>query len=346
MDERHQRLLNLAREYLNPLNLSYELTEFIGSGAFATVWKASHKETGAEVAIKVIEKNNKSTPFLENERRVWEAMDHPYVVKLLEVIDVPSYYIFISEYIPSAGNLYQVMRKLGRPFTSEETRKIFRQVLEAVAYMHQRGYAHRDLKLENILWDESSQTIKLLDFGLSIPARANSNRYSGSPHYSPPEIFLHSPYDAVAADVWSLGVLLFAMLTFELPFEGEGENLAKKVVHGELGSDKLLKVQEEDRDLILALLTQDPRLRLTMKELMNHEWLHDSSLSTSLPPNAAETSMTATPVPSTASMKTSSSDISQTSVAVKDEKRKVTEKRRFLHPLLKFVSSWELVKFF
>eukprot|EP01097_Dermamoeba_algensis_P002512 TRINITY_DN1998_c0_g2_i1.p1 TRINITY_DN1998_c0_g2~~TRINITY_DN1998_c0_g2_i1.p1 ORF type:complete len:340 (-),score=69.51 TRINITY_DN1998_c0_g2_i1:63-1082(-) len=333
MEEKQLRLLNLARQYLSPFNLPYEVSEFIGSGAFATVWKAIHKETGMVVAIKIIEKNSKNIPFMDGERKVWEELEHPNIVKLIEVIDVADYLIFISEFFPS-GNLYQVMKTLGRPFSSEETKKIFRQVLEAVFYMHQKGWAHRDLKLENILWDEVSETAKLLDFGLSIPAHVESRRFSGSPHYSPPEIFLHNTYDPVTADTWSLGVLLFAMLTFELPFEGQGEELANRVVYNGLSNERLFKVpQEEDQRLIMALLNKNCKSRPSIKELLNHTWLMDSKLGK--PDSEVETPENEPQVVANEEQK----------VQIQTVKRKSSiDRLSFMQPFLKFLSSLEIFK--
>jgi len=151
-----------------------------------------------------------------------------------------------------------------------------------VAYLHSKGYAHRDLKLDNILMDFATKNIKIIDFGFSQKVRDDEKLsiYCGTPHYMDPDIVRKQPHNAKAADVWACGVILYIIYVGKLPFFGEFEaDLFRKIQSGkfkeipsELGDDKV-------RNLFRKIFDANPNTRITAEQLAEHSWISDTKLS-------------------------------------------------------------------
>ncbi|KAI8377947.1 kinase-like domain-containing protein [Radiomyces spectabilis] len=187
----------------------------------------THRITGQKVAIKVIAKAYlASNPSVERSVRreiaIMKLLDHPNIVNLIDVIDSPhsSNLYLILEYVPG-GELFDRLVSQGR--MSEVTaRKYFQQIIIALEYCHQHYVCHRDLKPENLLLDDENN-IKIADFGMASlqPVDALLRTSCGSPHYASPEIISGTPYNGATSDIWSCGIILFALLSGHLPFDDD-----------------------------------------------------------------------------------------------------------------------------
>ena len=170
------------------------------------------------------------------------------------------------------GELFDYIVDRGR-VPEKDAKRLFREMVCAVSYIHSKGFAHRDLKPENMLLDGSNR-IKLIDFGLCANWKPSSLAQSlktccGSPCYAAPELLSGHAYTGTAADVWSLGVILFAVLCGYLPFEGDNVRAITNKINKGLGElpDHL---SEQSKDLIKKMLTVEPNKRITMQDVAVH----------------------------------------------------------------------------
>ncbi|CAG2058968.1 unnamed protein product, partial [Timema podura] len=179
----------------------YKLLKTIGKGNFAKVKLAKHMPTGKEVAIKIIDKTQLNP------------------VKLFQVIETEKTLYLVMEYA-SGGEVFDYLVLHGR-MKEKEARAKFRQIVSAVQYCHQKKIIHRDLKAENLLLD-SEMNIKIADFGFSNEFTPGNklDTFCGSPPYAAPELFQGKKYDGPEVDVWSLGVILYTLVSGSLPFDG------------------------------------------------------------------------------------------------------------------------------
>lgn len=204
-----------------------------------------------------------------------------------------SHHIYIVQELLGGGELLQRINK-SSSFTDSQARHYFRQMVEAVADMHQKGIAHCDLKPENVLFEgPTSEHLKLIDFGFAKSIENNnclaSSPIAGTLGYSAPEVFEGRSYALESSDLWSLGVILYTMLCGQAPFTPRQffghTNLASSAKQMEIIMDKIRRgsfdlaasawgcVSEEAKDLVKRLLTVDPDRRITMEQLLVHEWL-------------------------------------------------------------------------
>jgi BR serine/threonine kinase len=193
----------------------YTLIKTLGTGTCGKVKLAKHIVTDEFVAIKIIRKMNViEHPTLqkriEQEISLMKLLDHPHILKLIEVLDSPRHIHLVLEYCENRELLDYLART--QSLREDKALDIFRQIIYGRDYLHSRLICHRDLKPENILVTGSGR-ICLADFGFArwIQSHARETR-CGSPHYSAPEIIRGGAYDGFAADVWSAGVILFALL--------------------------------------------------------------------------------------------------------------------------------------
>ncbi|XP_019713773.1 serine/threonine-protein kinase MARK2-like [Hippocampus comes] len=202
---------------------NYRLLKTIGKGNFAKVKLARHVLTGKEVAVKIIDKtqlNSSSLQKLFREVRIMKMLNHPNIVKLFEVIETEKTLYLVMEYA-SGGEVFDYLVAHGR-MKEKEARAKFRQIVSAVQYCHQKCIVHRDLKAENLLLD-ADMNIKIADFGFSNEFTLGNklDTFCGSPPYAAPELFQGKKYDGPEVDVWSLGVILYTLVSGSLPFDGQ-----------------------------------------------------------------------------------------------------------------------------
>ena len=251
----------------------FEILRTTGEGTFGKVKLARHILTGTEVALKVIKKRRQSVASVQalfREVCGMRILNHPNIVKLLGAIDTEEAFILVMEYL-SGGDMYHYLKIHGL-MTEAEARGPFQQLLSALQHCHQRGIVHRDLKPENLLFD-SNMNIKLTDFGLSNKCddSGQMDTICGTPPYSAPEIFLGQSYGP-AVDVWSLGVVLYTMVTGCQPFWGKDyRELRKQVLQGKYYIPSYLSL--EIRDLLQKMIALNPSDRGTLPDLMRHPWV-------------------------------------------------------------------------
>lgn len=253
----------------------YELRETIGSGGFAKVKLAVHSLTGEKVAIKIMNKKELGSdlPRVQREIDAMKNLTHQHVCQLYHVIQTEEYIFMVMEYAPG-GELFDYIVAKDK-LREDEARGFFRQIVSAVAYIHDRGYAHRDLKPENLLLDDD-QNIKLIDFGLVAKPRGGMTDHldtcCGSPAYAAPELISGFPYHGNEVDLWSMGVLLYALLCGFLPFDDDNTfKLYKLIQKGEYEVPEWLS--PGSAKILSQLLQVNPKRRVTIKGLLNHEWM-------------------------------------------------------------------------
>jgi BR serine/threonine kinase len=209
----------------------------LGSGMTGKVKLARHSITGAQFAIKDIkkshfDKNRELRVKVYREISLMRFLDHPHLLKLTDLCESAHHLYLVLEYAPH-GELFDFLSAM-RVLPVELGMQFFRQIIYGLDFLHTHGICHRDLKPENILLDEFDD-LKIADFGFARWMRSNIAETScGSPHYAAPEVVRGIPYDGRAADIWSCGVILFALLAGRLPFTDPSiRNLLVKVKSGQ-----------------------------------------------------------------------------------------------------------------
>ncbi len=251
----------------------------LGKGSFGKVKLALHTLSGEKLAIKVLEKDKltKEDDIMRVRREIdiLSKVRHPNIVQLYEVIETQKYFFFIMEYAEE-GELSEYIESRER-LPEEESARFFRQLIEAVKYLHSIGCAHRDVKPSNILVDWR-RDIKLIDFGLG-------NEYSedeklktacGSPCYAAPEIINGEKYDPISVDIWSSGITLYAMLCGDLPFSEESKSvLYDRILSCKFAIPKYLS--SSAADLLRKILVRDVKKRIDIDNILSHPFLKQSN---------------------------------------------------------------------
>ncbi|KAG2133805.1 Pkinase-domain-containing protein [Suillus bovinus] len=263
----------------------YILLQTVGEGEFGKVKLGLHSQWGEEVAVKLIRRGNIDTSVrmskVEREIEVLRTLKHPNIVRLYDVIETDKYIGIILEYA-SGGELFDHILA-HRYLKEKDAAKLFSQLISGVWYIHQKKIVHRDLKLENLLLDRHRNVI-ITDFGFAnrFEHRADDLMQTscGSPCYAAPELVISEGlYVGSAVDIWSCGVILYAMLAGYLPFDDDpanpdGDNinlLYKYIVNTPLSFPDY--VSAEARDLLSMMLVPDPTRRADLRSIMVHPWL-------------------------------------------------------------------------
>ncbi|XP_023650439.1 serine/threonine-protein kinase MARK2 isoform X10 [Paramormyrops kingsleyae] len=255
---------------------NYRLLKTIGKGNFAKVKLARHVLTGKEVAVKIIDKtqlNSSSLQKLFREVRIMKMLNHPNIVKLFEVIETEKTLYLVMEYA-SGGEVFDYLVAHGR-MKEKEARAKFRQIVSAVQYCHQKCIVHRDLKAENLLLD-SDMNIKIADFGFSNEFTLGNklDTFCGSPPYAAPELFQGKKYDGPEVDVWSLGVILYTLVSGSLPFDGQNlKELRERVLRGKYRIPFYMSTDCEN--LLKKFLILNPTKRGSLEQqIMKDRWMN------------------------------------------------------------------------
>ncbi|KAA3456063.1 SNF1-related protein kinase catalytic subunit alpha KIN10 [Gossypium australe] len=253
---------------------NYKLGKTLGIGSFGKVKIAEHSSTGYKVAIKILNrrkiKNMEMEEKVRREIKILRLFMHPHIIRLYEVIETATDIFVVMEYVKS-GELFDYIVEKGR-LQEDEARNFFQQIISGVEYCHRNMVVHRDLKPENLLLD-SKCNVKIADFGLSNIMRDGHflKTSCGSPNYAAPEVISGKLYAGPEVDVWSCGVILYALLCGTLPFDDENiPNLFKKIKGGIYTLPSHLSPGA--RDLIPRMLVVDPMKRMTIPEIRQHPW--------------------------------------------------------------------------
>jgi len=258
----------------------YHVGLIIGQGSFASVRRAVQKTTKTSVAIKTYEKyrllDALQKTAVAREIKILSQLSHDNVVRLLKVIDAPKQLHLVLEEVKGLSLRSWMMQREGRRLAEPEAKTVFRQVVAALEYLHSRGVAHRDIKLQNVIITEDLH-VCLIDFGCATEGamESKSGIYCGTLHYMAPEILHRKGFKAAAADMWAAGVMLFCMLSGDFPFKAANDrNLRVKIQCGAVVFPSYLS--EEAKQCITSLLSLDPETRPSARVLMNHSWLTSS----------------------------------------------------------------------
>lgn len=252
----------------------YKIGSTLGMGTFGKVKMAEHTITSQKVAIKIINKKKMEQMNMHEKIRreinILQFMKHPHVIRLYELLDTPTDIFMVMEYVPGGELFDHIVHKLR--LREDEARRLFQQILSGVEYCHRCMVTHRDLKPENLLLDANLH-VKVADFGLSNCMRDGEmlKTSCGSPNYASPEVVSGKPYAGPEVDVWSCGVVLYALLCGSLPFDDENvTNLFRKIKHGNFTLPGHLSA--EAKDLIVQMLVVDPTRRITISQMRKHTW--------------------------------------------------------------------------
>ena len=254
---------------------NYVLFDEIGTGTFSKVSKAIHIITEKTVAVKILNKkkisDNKDLERIYREMDILKKIFHPNICQLYEsYVTVHNYYL-VLEYI-DGGDLFDYITK-NKYLSEEKSCKFYRQLISVIEYLNNMNITHRDIKPENILLDSTHQNIKLIDFGLSNYYNDEELLKSscGSPCYASPEMLSGSPYQGIATDIWSSGIVLYSMLMGTLPFTGqELLSLYRQIKSGKFYLPSTLSL--EAMDLLKKLLQVNPKNRISLNEIKEHKW--------------------------------------------------------------------------
>lgn len=255
----------------------YRIGKMLGRGAFGKVNLAMHKLVRKLVAIKSLNKEC-LTDEVQKQKLMKEVslllkLRHNHVVKIYETIETEKHIIIVME-LCAGGDLLNYVRKRRR-LKEPYAKVIFKQIIDGLCYIHSKFIAHRDIKLDNILLDGKGN-VKIADFGVSKQCQKGQQRMTeqcGTPAYIAPEILKDKGY-TFSVDLWSAGVVLFAMLYGTVPFKANNmEELHKLIVKGKY----VLKddITIEARNLLRGLLEVNPEKRLTIKQIYRHKWFED-----------------------------------------------------------------------
>lgn len=272
----------------------YGLGEQLGKGSYAIVRGATSKKHKRRVAIKIISKKKAPedylTKFLPREIQVLKRLRHPNCISLLEAIETNSR-IYLIMNLAENGDLLEYIRDRG-PMPDDDARRYFRHLITAVEYFHSLGIVHRDLKCENLLLDINHNVV-VSDFGFARGQMVNpetgkrrlSQTFCGSYAYAPPEILRGIAYDGTIADIWSIGVILYTMVSASLPFDDSNLKTLLEQVTKPVHFSSRKKITAEAKSLICLMLQPSVEKRATLKEIKEHCWFKGEKL---LTPNLEE----------------------------------------------------------
>ena len=253
----------------------FEISEELGAGSFGHVYLVTHKVTKVKYAIKAIDKRNKSNqsekPYFRREIEVMYKIHHPNVVKLFGHFEDNNYCYFIMEYI-AKGNIYQLIPHDNKKrLNAKIVASLMKDVISSVYYLHHMKpiIIHRDIKPENVLLGEGL-VAKLTDFGWSNYMQEDEKRQTvcGTPIYLAPEIIKEEGHDE-KVDIWCIGVLLFELITGNVPFQGNDiDTLKENILHLRISWPKDINI--DAKNLIKKILKLDPNSRISLEEMLKN----------------------------------------------------------------------------
>ena len=253
----------------------YLITRELGKGSYAVVKLAMDKKTKNKYAIKIYSKTCLIDPQLrntvKNEINILRQIDNENVMKLYEVIDTQSNLYLVLEYI-NGINLLEIIKNEKNHFIKESrAKKIFSKIVQGINYCHQINIFHRDIKLENILVLKDD-SVKIIDFGFGIICKSDTYQklFCGTKSYMPPEIVKKEKYIACYSDIWSLGVLFYAMLFGVFPFKGkDDDDLFDKIIEAKLNFPEYNPISDKTKELFGKIFVVNPSERIKLDEIIN-----------------------------------------------------------------------------
>ncbi|CAD6184684.1 unnamed protein product [Caenorhabditis auriculariae] len=253
---------------------------FLAKGSYATVLKGHNTDTNTQVALKIVDSKKKceyTQRFLPRERDIWPHLSHVNVIRLHTMIDLDPYLVFVCEYAENGDLLSKIKRE--RRIAEPQAKRIFLQIIEALKYLHSVKVVHRDLKCENVYLDRNDN-VKLGDFGFArlLEKNDNTTTFCGSRAYAAPEILSALPYDAYMSDIWSLGVVLFIMVTGCMPYnDTDAYKMLRRQIEHKVRFPSSTPISNEAKNLIYNIMDPRPNNRPNLRQICKHSWLSDTS---------------------------------------------------------------------
>nr|XP_021000407.2 testis-specific serine/threonine-protein kinase 1-like [Parasteatoda tepidariorum] len=257
----------------------FEMGEVLGEGSYSVVRAATYKKT--DIAVKVIDRakvsHDFSSKFLPREVEILSKIKHKSIISVIKIFNYPTKVYIFMEYLPR-GDLLQHLREDGS-LGEKKSKHYFKQMVGALQYLHGQNITHRDLKCENILLD-NKDGIRIIDFGFCRKVVTSSGRrvlcetYCGSTAYAAPEVLQGTPYNPMLYDVWSLGCILFIMVTRCMPFDESNVRLMVEYqLKRKIKYPRRVTVSFDVRDIIQKMLEPDVTKRISMDRISQHKWL-------------------------------------------------------------------------
>lgn len=207
------------------------------------------------------------------EAHIMMLLRHPHIVQLKNLVAIGPYFYILMDYVNGGQLLHYIVKR--QKLSEPHARHFSRQIMSALDYMHRNSIVHRDLKIENILIDKSGKNIKIIDFGLSnlfCPERRLTT-YCGSLYFAAPELLRATPYRGPEIDVWSLGVVIYVMVTGSVPFDDKSmPGLHDKIKRGQVAYPSHLS--PECKDLLSRIFVTDPTQRIILADVIRHPWIN------------------------------------------------------------------------
>ncbi|XP_011298389.1 ribosomal protein S6 kinase alpha-5-like isoform X2 [Fopius arisanus] len=252
--------------------------EALGDGSFSVCRLCTHRQTKREYAVKIV---SRRVDCGREANLLRACQGHPNVVKLIDVYQDRAHTYIVMELL-SGGELLPSNRKVAKSQSEKEAIRVMKQLASVVQFMHVRGVVHRDLKPENLLYAHSGgdAPVKVVDFGFARLKKSCEPLHTPcfTLPYAAPEILAHQGYDE-SCDLWSLGAILYCLLSGEPLFKVGSPDLASRIKSGEIDFDgeKWRHVSPAGKEIVKSLLATDPSERLTASALVRHSWLTGSS---------------------------------------------------------------------
>ncbi|CDW78152.1 protein kinase domain containing protein [Stylonychia lemnae] len=255
----------------------YKLGKVLGQGAYAVVKEGVHKTLGSSLAIKVYDKykliDAQRKRSVIREIKILKKMQHDNIVTLFDAIDTQRQLYLVMENVEGMSMQQMLKMQPNRRVSEEEGARMFMQLISAMEFIHNQDVAHRDIKLENILIENNTKKVKLIDFGFCCQAKERLRVFCGTPSYMSPEIVQKIEYYGPPSDIWACGVLLYVLLCGTFPFKSAFEkDLFRKISKGQYTFQGMPEFSDEAMDLISQILQVDPYKRPTATQILEHDW--------------------------------------------------------------------------
>eukprot|EP01119_Soliformovum_irregulare_P016154 TRINITY_DN463_c0_g3_i1.p1 TRINITY_DN463_c0_g3~~TRINITY_DN463_c0_g3_i1.p1 ORF type:complete len:341 (-),score=62.52 TRINITY_DN463_c0_g3_i1:167-1189(-) len=261
---------------------SFVIVQMLGRGATSYVCKCRWIDQNRDVALKIMKKGSDECFFRET--AILSKISHPNIIEILFTSDSFMYQntvvpckIMALEY-HTGNTLAELIEKFRLPLPL--VKKLFKEMVEGIDYLHCHGFSHRDIKLDNLYVCSKSKSLKILDFGLAEPMGSDDTvrQYSGTPAYTAPEMWQRDRFESLsgrAVDIWSIGVILYCMLSGNHPFSSPSRQvLIEQILHSNPTINSLghYDVPVEWMQLLDGMLQKDPANRITTKAILSHDF--------------------------------------------------------------------------